>query len=136
MKPPELFIRKNAGDKVYVENERAKKRKKLHQIAMIAHDRRRLMVPCVIVDISLTGARVRVDCASSLPDIFELINIKYRLDTWCQVRWQLDDDLGVMFIEEREALDLGASLEGNTSKRTNITKLANPRPSGPGPTYI
>lgn len=78
---------------------RAEPRERTFRIANIAMKMKRHHVPCVILDISPGGARIRTPHAKDVPDYFELQNAGQDLDTWCEVRWRKDDQIGVLFLD-------------------------------------
>lgn len=78
---------------------RAQPRERTFRVANIAMKMRRHHVPCVILDISAGGARIQTPHAKEVPDYFELLNSDHKLDTWCEVRWRKDSQIGVRFLE-------------------------------------
>ncbi len=58
-------------------------------------------IPCVITDISLTGAKVTLDASCVLPTTFALvIPIDQGLDETrrCELRWRVGDRTGIRFL--------------------------------------
>ena len=60
------------------------------------------MTPCVVADISKSGARLIVDEAAQLPDKFVIV-LRNDLRRWCQVKWRKADRVGVQFIADARA---------------------------------
>lgn len=53
--------------------------------------------PCVIRDLSTSGARIEVDGASRLPDSFTLMIGDYELKLTCRIVWRRPYHIGVRF---------------------------------------
>lgn len=57
------------------------------------------MRPCFIVDMSLTGAQLRLQTAETIPDRFKLLLSRDEsVGRLCQIRWRRGLLLGVAFI--------------------------------------
>jgi hypothetical protein len=81
------------------EKRRAKRVLK-RQAAWINHGRGRSDVPCVLWDISDTGARLSAARSNFLPSGFKLVLGKDRRShRHCQVVWRKEGQLGVRFVE-------------------------------------
>jgi hypothetical protein len=81
------------------ENRRAKRTPK-RQAAWISHGSGHSDVPCVLWDISATGARLSAARPNFLPSGFTLLLSKDgRARKYCRVIWRSDTQLGVEFIE-------------------------------------
>lgn len=114
---------------------RNESRRQVFRAAIIIFGPDATQVPCSILNISSSGARITTKWASKLPDRFQLMNKKYRLDVECEVRWQLEDDLGLRFLSSEDMPSIAQEGTG-ASKRTQITKIKNPRPASAGKSYI
>lgn len=80
------------------EHRRAKRTLK-RQAAWISHGVGRSDVPCVLWDISETGARLSAARSNFLPNGFKLLLTKdRRAQRHCRVVWRNDGQLGVQFI--------------------------------------
>lgn len=90
--------RREGSEQNFVDR-RAAPRERTFRIANIAMKMRRHHVPCVVLDISAGGARIQTPHAKEVPDYFELLNSDQELDTWCEVRWRREDQIGVLFLE-------------------------------------
>ncbi len=66
---------------------------------VIAFSGRHATLPCVLRDLSDTGARLQVTQGSSVPDTFELLVELDGLEAHCQVAWRKPTEVGVMFLE-------------------------------------
>ncbi|SHN73301.1 PilZ domain-containing protein [Bradyrhizobium erythrophlei] len=53
--------------------------------------------PCIVRDISMTGASLEVSQAKGMPSTFSLILSEERLNLRCRVVWRRDFRLGVTF---------------------------------------
>jgi hypothetical protein len=60
-----------------------------------------------LLDISRFGARISVDGSAKLPDEF-VLQISTSVARWCRVKWRDGEQIGVEFINPREALPLTA----------------------------
>ena len=114
---------------------RSESRRQVFRAAIIVYGPEHTQVPCSILNVSSSGARITTKWASKLPDRFRLVNGRYKMDLECEVRWQLEDDLGVRFLSPNEAAVDNARQSGS-STRTHITKINNPRPGTGGKTFI
>lgn len=55
--------------------------------------------PCLIVDMSHTGARLRVESSKRVTDRFKLLMSRHDTSGYrCQVKWRRGDNLGVKFV--------------------------------------
>lgn len=55
--------------------------------------------PCTIVDMSHTGARIRVESPNRVSDRFNLMLSRHESGGLrCQVKWRRGTSLGVMFV--------------------------------------
>lgn len=120
MKSPVLRIEpqtQTAEQRVY-------QRTNVFRTATIFTQSREIQFPCSIVNISKGGAKLSTKQAAEVPFYFELINEKYGLETWCELRWQLGDEIGVMFIEN-PAIKEGGGIEQPIST-TEVARITNP----------
>jgi hypothetical protein len=59
-------------------------------------------IPCVMVDLSVSGARLKVDPGRELPSQFILVLSRDgRLNRHCQTMWRDQDMVGVQFLSRR-----------------------------------
>ena len=58
---------------------------------------------CQMIDISETGARLRINDPRAAPQEF-LIVLNHGLRRWCQVRWRSDSEIGIQFVEPPQSL--------------------------------
>ena len=52
--------------------------------------------PCIICDISATGAQLRIEAEAVLPDEFTLL--LGRAPRWCRIVWRREKQIGVQFL--------------------------------------
>jgi hypothetical protein len=58
----------------------------------------RVPIPAVLKDISRLGARLSVDSAATLPDVF-IVELSATLRRWCRVVWRKDREVGVEYVD-------------------------------------
>lgn len=117
MKSPVLKIQ----ERVQTAEQRVYQRTDVFRTAMIFTDNRQVQFPCSILNISKGGAKLSTENAADVPIYFELINAKYGLETWCELRWQLSDEIGVMFIESPATRN---SEDGGSEQPISSTEIA------------
>jgi two-component system response regulator len=76
---------------------RSSPRKRLLKGGVIAFSARHATLPCVVRDISKTGARLQVEQAAVVPDTFELVVELDGLEVGCAVVWRHAKEIGVSF---------------------------------------
>ena len=96
--------RAEADPPEYVER-RAHPRRKTRFKATIVHGEALATLPCLVVDLSDSGARIRTDLAHALPPAFHLIWHAERSVIEAEMIWHSGGELGVRFKSKR-------SLEG------------------------
>lgn len=120
MKSPVLKIeprQQTAEQRVY-------ERTEVFHTATIYTENRETEFACSIVNISKGGAKLSTKQAAEVPLYFELVNEKYGLATWCELRWQLSDEIGAMFIEKpRAKADEGTE---QPISNTEVARITNP----------
>ena len=79
------------------ESDRRQERRKQVRIASILVDATRSPIPCVILDISTSGARLHVHVPAEVPDRFRLIEIANNQERDCTVVWRKGNTIGVQF---------------------------------------
>jgi hypothetical protein len=67
---------------------------------IVAFIDRHSTLPCIVRNVSATGARLRVEGSVKAPDTFELIIELDGLEVDCQVVWRKTPDVGVRFLSE------------------------------------
>ena len=75
------------------------KRNRMLKGGYIAFSARHATMPCVLRDLSDTGARLQVAQSSAVPDTFELIVELDGLEVPCQVVWRKMTEVGVEFLD-------------------------------------
>ena len=105
MKSPVLKIQRQTQ----TAEQRVYQRTEVFRTAVIYTENRQVQFPCSILNISKGGAKISTDRAAEVPLYFELVNTKFGLETWCELRWQLSDEIGVMFIDSPQTLHAGTS---------------------------
>ena len=73
-------------------------RRRTLKAGIIAYNNHFCTLPCMVRDISATGAHLRLDGSVSAPDGFDLIIESDGLEATCEVVWRKDGDLGVRFV--------------------------------------
>lgn len=79
---------------------RAAPRRRTVRAAEISIDGEALPISCVLIDISTTGARLKLPDDFALEGTFELSVAALSLKTHCEVRWRRGGEVGVEFVEE------------------------------------
>lgn len=120
MKSPVLRIHQQAQSA----DQRVYQRTDVFRTAMIFIEDRQVQFPCAILNISKGGAKISTDRAADVPLYFELVNAKFGLDTWCELRWQLSDEIGVMFIDSPKSIHGGAEQPISSPEVARITDPA------------
>ncbi len=100
-------------------------RMRLLKGGIIAFSARHATLPCVVRDISETGARLQVKQVSSVPDTFELIVELDGLEVAAEVVWRSGSEVGIRF--------LGA-LTWVQPKRAQSISMSTPSPLRTKPT--
>jgi hypothetical protein len=80
------------------EEKRRAPRRRVLKGAIVAYNDRHSTIPCVVRDISDTGARLRTDGAMNAPDTFLLIVELDGMEADCTVVWRRPPDLAVAFV--------------------------------------
>ncbi len=85
-------------------NLRKTKRTRRRQAAWVVLDGGCAKLPCVLWDVSETGARIAAAHGSALPDVFGLfLSNDGKSRRFCQVVWRRAGQLGVRFVEDSVA---------------------------------
>ena len=82
-----------------LENQRQSDRKRVLKGAKIAFAARCASLPCVVRDVSETGARLQVKDQSSVPETFELLIELDGFEVACEVVWRKCGEVGVQFLD-------------------------------------
>ena len=77
---------------------RAALRRRTLKAGVVAYSDRHVTIPCMVRDISATGARLRIEGSVTAPDTFELIVSLDGLEADCQIVWRRATDVGVRFL--------------------------------------
>lgn len=80
---------------------RVVRRQRVLKGAIITASNHATTITCAVRDVSVTGARVRVDCLSVVPSAFTLVIELDGYEVACEVVWQRGRDLGARFISPR-----------------------------------
>ncbi len=78
-------------------NRRAEQRRRVVRAAEITAQSTPGVISCVVVDVSASGARIRIPPGVDLPRQFQLRVPSLSLEKTCSVRWQRVDAVGVEF---------------------------------------
>ena len=120
MKSPVLKIQRQTQ----TAEQRVYQRTEVFRTAVIYTENRQVQFPCSILNISKGGAKISTDRAAEVPLYFELVNTKFGLETWCELRWQLSDEIGVMFIDSPQTLHGGTEQPISSTEVARITDPA------------
>jgi hypothetical protein len=85
------------------DQQRRAPRRRILKAGIIAFNGRHSALPCAVREISATGARLRIDSALSVPDIFELIVELDGLEADCRVVHRSGREVGVSFTSSPRA---------------------------------
>lgn len=94
-------------------NQRVAERRRILKSGQICFNGRHCSIPCVVRDLTETGAKLTVDGSVSAPDTFELL---IELDgTWvdCEVAWRRGSNIGVRFV---------SAIRAGGAKRKQVVK--------------
>ena len=78
--------------------QRGSTRKRMLKGGVIAFSGRHATMPCVVRDVSETGARLQVQSGAGVPDTFELIVELDGLEAHVEVVWRRPTEVGVRFL--------------------------------------
>ena len=73
-------------------------RRRMLKAGVVAYNDRHVTIPCLVRDISATGARLRIETSVTAPDTFDLIIELDGMEAGCQVVWRKGADIGVKFL--------------------------------------
>jgi hypothetical protein len=74
-------------------------RRDIHQFAVVHGGDDRQIQPCMVRNVSATGAQIGIETASEIPDEFVLIlTSKGSVRRRCRIVWRSDKALGVRFV--------------------------------------
>ena len=79
-----------------IPNRRQDRRRNV-RIASIVVSVARAAIPCVILDISSSGARLHVHDPAEIPDVFRLIQTTTQEEHECSAVWRAGNEMGVKF---------------------------------------
>ncbi len=80
-------------------NRRGEPRRKVARTATILEQAAPTPIPCVVLDVSASGARLDVDASAHLPQNFKLLIDIDGSERQCEVVWRNDNAVGVRFRE-------------------------------------
>jgi hypothetical protein len=73
-------------------------RRRMLKAGVVAYNDRHVTIPCLVRDVSATGARLRIEASVTAPDTFDLIIDLDGMEASCQVVWRKGTDMGVRFL--------------------------------------
>lgn len=80
--------------------ERRAPRHLIRQRGLIAHNDESLVGECLILDLSVSGARIKSKTPDLIPDTFKLFfTTRARIFRHCAVVWRSDSAVGVRFLQ-------------------------------------
>jgi GGDEF domain-containing protein len=83
------------------EERRGGARKPVHKRAKFFLDHLNASVECIILDVSRSGARIRVNDSLALPDEFDLLLTYQGERQRVRLRWRRQKEIGVEFVKQR-----------------------------------
>ncbi|MGB9367863.1 MAG: PilZ domain-containing protein [Xanthobacteraceae bacterium] len=83
---------------------RTSTRRRVEQPVLMRSAEGAIVGQCTMLDISPGGARLKVDAAAEIPELFTLLLSKLdgRLKRHCVVAWREDKQVGVRFVTEED----------------------------------
>ena len=81
-------------------NRRGETRRKVARTATITDEAAPSPVPCVILDVSSSGARLDVHAAATVPQRFKLLIDVDGSERLCEVVWRRENSIGVRFCDQ------------------------------------
>ena len=81
-----------------VVNHRRHDRKRILKGGTIAFNGRHSTMPCVVRDLSMSGARLQVGQSNGVPDTFELLIDLDGFEAFAEVAWRAQNEVGVRFL--------------------------------------
>ena len=76
---------------------RITQRRRIIKTGVIAYSGKHMTLPCVVRDLSDTGARLQVQDVRQIPDLFELLIELDGFHAECSVAWRENTQVGVSF---------------------------------------
>ena len=80
-------------------NRRSEPRRKVARTATILEQAAPTPIPCVVLDVSASGARLDVDASATLPQHFKLLIDVDGSERQCEVVWRKENAVGVRFCD-------------------------------------
>jgi len=80
--------------------DRVFQRRRVIKGGTIAFNQRRLTYPCVVRDLSASGARLHVDSPDEIPNTFDLLIELDGFESQCETIWREGKQIGVRFLAE------------------------------------
>jgi hypothetical protein len=109
-----------AGQGFAAQRERSAVRRRVLKSGTIAFHQRFSSIPCVVRDLSSTGAHLRVEGTINVPNSFDLIVDLDGLEAGCEVVWRRNKEIGVRFVSPPRSV---------TPKRTQVVCALSPQQS-------
>lgn len=110
------------GDSRAMRDRRTQQRSRTYLGAQAVHDQRYCATDCLIRNMSPAGARLIFAGRAMIPSVFDLITRPAGPSRRVQVVWRLDYDVGVRFIDHRDA---AAPLPLDAAQRIRALKAEN-----------
>jgi hypothetical protein len=107
----------NAVAKLQPDDARRAPRRRLLKAGLAACNDRHVTISVTVRDISATGAKLRSDGSTSIPDTFVLVVELDGLEADCQVVWRKNHEIGVRFLSAPKRF---------TPKRTQVINALTP----------
>jgi PilZ domain len=98
------------------------------------------LIPCVLLDVSDSGARLKVDPATELPaDFILVLSRDKRLNRRCRMIWRDEGMVGATFVTPKSikraaapepGVDMQAVKDQITDNKSKVAKAKSPTPAG------
>ena len=110
-------------------------RKRMLKGGTIAFNGRHSTLPCVVRDLSETGARLQVAQATSVPDTFELLIDLDGFEAFVEVAWRTQSEVGVHFrsaptkVAPKRAQSMSVTLPSAAMAKPTLRRQEKPVPA-------
>ena len=115
-------VRPNDTSTQTTEEKRAEIRSRVIKAGTISYNDHHFTIPCMVRNISDTGARVKFDKTVIVPETFALEIELDAMEVDCEVVWRRRDEVGVKFVSE---------IRPTKRSRVQVVSSADPAPCHP-----
>jgi len=99
IRKPSSVLNDAAVDTDSAPDRRAAPRRRVLKGATATFQDRHCSIPCMVRDISTSGARIKSTHCANIPDSFELIIDLDGMEVKCEVVWRRANEMGVRFVD-------------------------------------